>query len=189
MSDRNGRTLRIFMKTGDINTEEADLKRSFQKMFEYELAKADVGEGGLLDFDAMNTPGITSLSARSESPPSHRRIADSYIVMKKMYGTPVVQGVLSHKEKMLLEKYDFNRLEYCTIIQINEELAFLQAGSVSMDSAWRIDCDEILKIRAKELKFLAASKYAAVSNEMFNGYLAVEKYFEMISSYNGSPQN
>ena len=177
---------RFNMKKGTLDKEEAKQGCSFQKIFEYELAKAEVGEGGLLDFDAMNTPGIVSLSARSEIPPSHRRIADSFVVMKNFYGTPVVQGVLSFKEKTLLEKYDFNRLEYCTIKQINEELAFLQSGSVSMDANWRNDCDEILKIRAKELKFLAASKYAAVSNEMFNGYLAVEKYFEKISSYNAS---
>ena len=174
------------MKEGTIGNTETELNSSFQRIFEYELAKAEVGEGGLLDIGAMSTLGITALLARSEIPPSHRRIADSYIVMKKMYGTPVVQGVLSRKEKTLLEKYDFNRLEYCTIKQISEELAFLQSGSVSMDSVWRSDCDEILKIRAKELRFLAASKYAAVSNEMFNGYLAIENYFEMISSYNGS---
>jgi len=179
---------RIDMKTGDIDNYETDLNYSFQKIFEYELAKADVGEGGLLDFDAMNSLGITALTARSEIPPSHRRIADSYIVMKKHFGTPVVQGKLSHKEKILLEKYDFNRLEYSTIRQINAELAFLQSGSISMNTVLRQDCDEIIKIRAKELRFLAASKYATVSNEMFNGYLAIEKYFEMISSYNGSSQ-
>lgn len=177
---------RFDMKIGDIDTKETDLSSSFQKIFEHELAKANVGEGGLLDFDAINSLGITALTARSEIPPSHRRIADSYLMMKKIYGTPVVQGRLSHQEKMLLEKYDFNRLEYCTIRQINEELAFLQSGSVSMDRYWRIDCDEILKIRVKELKFMAASKYASVSNEIFNGYVALEKYFELISSNNGS---
>ena len=174
------------MEIGNINLNETELGNSFQKIFEYELAKVSVGKGGLLDFDAINSCGISSFIARSEIPPSHRLIADNYMMMKKLYGSPVVRGKLSDKEVKLLEKYDFKRLEYCTGRQMNEELAFLQSGAVSRDKIWRNDCDEILKIRLKELRFLAASKYVGVSNEMFNGYTTLEQYFELISSYSGS---
>ena len=180
---------RIIMETGNINSEETELGNSFQKIFEYELSKVSVGKGGLLDFDAINSCGITSLTARSEIPPSHRLIADNYMMMKKYYGSPVIKGKLSDKEIALLKRYDFKKLEYCTGRQINEELAFLQSGAVSRDKNLRDDCDAILKIRLKELRFLAASKYIGVSNEMFNGYTTLEQYFELISSYGGGSKN
>ncbi len=168
------------IKTKDYKKD--DTKASLQRILDEQFV-VEIGEAGLLDSDLLNSLGLIAMTARSEIPTSHRRIADSYMLMKKMYGTPVVQGQLSRAENSILRRYDFNRLEYSTIRQINEELAFLQSQSSSRDSKLRMDCDKILEIRAKELKFIVASRYAQISNEMFNGYLAIEKYFELISSY------
>ena len=40
-----------------------------------------------------------------------------------------------------------------------------------------------MSIRSKELKFLAASRYVSISSEIYNGYKALERYFEEISKY------
>ena len=95
--------------------------------------------------------------ARSEIPEVHRRTADNYMVIKKIYGSPVVMPRISNKEKALLSKYDFNPLEFSTIKQINEELSFLKRWSLSLERNLKADADEIIQIRAKELKFLVAS--------------------------------
>lgn len=174
----------LMIKAGMVNGE---TKSSFQKILEEELA-AEVGEAGLLNSDILNSLGLGAMSARSEIPPSHRRVADSYIFMKKLYGNPVVQGKISRAEVELLRKYDFNRLEFTTIRQINEEIAFLQSASLSFNSTLRTDADRILEIRAKELKFIIASKYVKITNDIFNGYQALIKYFELITTY-AKPSN
>ena len=43
--------------------------------------------------------------------------------------------------------------------------------------------DTILAIRVKELKSIIASKYVKISNEIYNGYKALERYLEEISKY------
>ncbi len=121
--------------------------------------------------------------ARGEVPDSHRRVADNYMVIKKIYGTPVVQPRINTAEKALLAKYDFNLLEFSTIKQINEELSFLKKWSLSLDKNLRKDSDEIIQIRAKELKFLVASRYVSLTSEIYSGYKAIERYFEEISKY------
>lgn len=136
------------------------------------------------DNDKFSSLSTSAMLARGEVPPSHRRVADNYMIIKKIYGFPVVQSRIANQEKALLAKYDFNLLEYSTIKQINEELAFLKKWSLSLDTDLRIDADEVVQIRAKELKFLVATRYTILTNEIFNGYLALEKYFEDISKYN-----
>lgn len=121
--------------------------------------------------------------ARSEIPEVHRRTADNYMVIKKIYGSPVVMPRISNKEKALLSKYDFNPLEFSTIKQINEELSFLKRWSLSLEKNLKADADEIIQIRAKELKFLVASRYVSVTSEIYSGYQALERYFEEISKY------
>ena len=103
--------------------------------------------------------------------------------VKKIYGTPVVKSRITNKDKALLGKYDFNQLEYTTIKQINEELALLKKWSVSLDKALKADADNIIQIRGKELRFLEANRYTMITNEIYNGYIALEKYFEDISKY------
>ncbi len=135
------------------------------------------------DEDKFSSLSMSAMLARGEVPSSHRRVADNYMVIKRIYGTPVVQPRISNKDKSLLAKYDFNPLEYSTIKQINEELSFLKRWSVSLEKNLKKDADEIIQIRSKELKFLAASRYVSVSSEIYNGYKALERYFEEISKY------
>ena len=103
------------------------------------------------------------------------------MVIKKIYGVPVVLPRINNKEKALLAKYDFNPLEFSTIKQINEELSFLKRWSISLEKNLKADADEIIQIRAKELKYLAASRYVSLSSEIYSGYKALERYFEEIS--------
>ncbi len=131
-------------------------------------------------FSSLST---SSMLARAGVPLSHILVADNYMVLKKVYGTPVVKSAISNKEKALLGKYDFNQLEYTTIKQINEELELLKKWSSSLDEHLRSDADRIIEIRAKELKYLAACRYTIITNEIYNGYMALEKYFEDISKY------
>ena len=134
--------------------------------------------------DKFSSLSTSAMLARGEVPPSHRRVADNYMIIKKVYGFPVVQSRIDNKDKNLLAKYDFNQLEYSTIKQINEELSFLKKWSLSLDKDLRNDADEIIQVRAKELKFIVATRYASLTNEIYNGYMALEKYFEDISKYN-----
>ena len=135
------------------------------------------------DNDKFSSLSTSALLARSEVPVSHRRIADNYMIIKKIYGFSAVQSRITNAEKSLLSKYDFNPLEFSTIKQINEELTLLKKWAVSPETALREDADNILQIRCKELKFIISSSYATISNEIYNGYLALNRYFEDISKY------
>ena len=63
------------------------------------------------------------------------------------------------------------------------ELGLLQKWSLSEDANLRDVADNILLIRVKELKFLEASRYASISNEIYNGYKALEQYLKEISKF------
>ena len=133
--------------------------------------------------DAFTALSTSALLAKSSVPYSHRRIADNYVIIKRVYKFQAVQSRISNEEKQLLQKYDFNTLEFSTIKQINEELAYLKKWSASTNSELKNDADKLLQIRAKELKFIVASSYSTVSNEIYNGYKALERYFEEISKF------
>ena len=133
--------------------------------------------------DKFSSLSTSSMLAKAGVPLSHVLIADNYMVIKKVYGVPVVKSRISNGETALLAKYDFNRLEYSTIKQVNEELELLKKWSMSQDEVLKANSDKILEIRAKELKYLAACRYTLITNELYNGYLALEKYFEDISKY------
>ena len=135
------------------------------------------------DDDKFSSLSMSAMLARGEVPESHRRIADNYMVIKKIYGTPVVLPRIDNREKTLLAKYDFNPLEFSTIKQINEELAFLKRWSMSLEKNLKADSDEIIQIRSKELKFIVASRYVNLDSEIYGGYKAIERYFEEISKY------
>ena len=155
-----------------------------KKLSKYSYSLENTVDFEFTDNEELDALSASSLIARSEIPDSHKRIADNYILIKKVYGFPVIQGQLSFEEKSLLDKYDFNRLEFSTIKQINEELNMLKAWSASINKQLRSDSDKLLAIRAKELKFLVASKYTKITNELFTGYIALERYFEIISKLN-----
>ena len=173
-------TFNFSMIKGDYQQD--DIRASLQRLLPEESVSA-IGEAGLIDADALNSSGIEALTARSEIPLTHRRIADSYMLKKQIYGSPVVRGQITRQESALLRKYDFNRLEFSTIINVTKEIAFLQEAACSLNKSLRSDAEKILNIRAKELSFLSASQYVNVTNEICKGYQAIEKYFELISSY------
>lgn len=170
----------MMLKTSDYNQDA--VKASLMHILE-EDAVTRIGAAGLLDSDVLNSLGLVAMTARSEIPPSHQLIANSYMLQKQIYGSSVVKGKIHQDELALLMKYDFEKLENTTIRQVNEELAFLQRASVSMDRTLRAESEKILKIRMKELKSLEAKKFTPVSNSIFNGYMAIEEYFKLISSY------
>lgn len=135
------------------------------------------------DNDTFTSLSTSALLAKNAVPSSHRRVADNYVIIKRVYKFQVVQSRINNQEIALLKKYDFNPLEYSTIKQINEELAYLKKWALSSNELLVKDADDIIQVRAKELKFMVASKYSAVSGEVYDGYKALERYFEEITKF------
>ena len=133
--------------------------------------------------DTFTSLSTTALLAKNSIPYSHRRVADNYVIIKRIYKFQAIQSRISNQELALLKKYDLNPLEYSTIKQINEELAYLKKWAVTQNELLCQDADEILQIRAKELKFIVASKYSSLTNEIHDGYRALERYFEEITKF------
>ena len=130
-----------------------------------------------------NNLGASVILARNEVPDSHRRQADAYMILKTHYGMPVINPSINLDEKKFLARFDFNPLEYSTVKQINDELIIMQDWSYSLDKDLAQASDKIMAIRVKELKSIIASKYVKISNEIYNGYKALERYLEEISKY------
>ncbi len=133
--------------------------------------------------DVFLSLSTSALLARSAVPYSHRRIADNYVIIKRVYRFQAVQSRITNAEQQLLKKYDFNTLEFSTIKQINDELTYLKKWSTSSNELLRKDADQLLQIRCKELKYIVASRYSTVTNELYNGYKALDKYFEEITKF------
>ncbi len=136
--------------------------------------------------EAFTSRSFAALLAKNIIPYSHKKLADNYIIIKRVFKFQAVQSRISNTDKQLLAKYDFNTLEYTTIKQMYEELALLQKWSASKDEKLKNDADTIMEIRTKELKFIDANSYANISNEIYKGYIALEHYFEEISRYKDS---
>ncbi len=135
------------------------------------------------DDDSFTSRSYAALLAKNAIPYSHRKVADNYTIIKRVFKFQAVSSRITNTEKSLLAKYDFNILEYTTVKQMYEELALLQKWSSSQDVKLKHDADEILEIRARELKYIDANRYANISNEIYKGYVALEHYFEEISKY------
>ena len=133
--------------------------------------------------DSFTALSTSALLAKSSVPYSHRRIADNYVIIKKVYRFQAVQSRITNSEVQLLKKYDFNTLEFTTIKQVNDELLYLKKWSTSGNEQLRKDADNLLQIRCKELKYIVASRYSTVTDEIYNGYKALERYFEEISKF------
>ena len=71
--------------------------------------------------------------AKSNVPVYQKSIADNYMLLKKIYGAPVIKPEISSEEKTFLSKHDFNPLEFSTIKQINEELSILKKWNDSRE--------------------------------------------------------
>ena len=135
------------------------------------------------DQDMFTSLSTSALLAKSAVPYSHRRVADNYVIIKRIYKFQAVQSRITNAEIALLKKYDFNTLEYSTIKQINDELMYLKKWSASNNPALRKDADTLIQIRAKELKYIVASRYSGITNEVYSGYKALERYFEEITKF------
>lgn len=133
--------------------------------------------------DTFTSLSTSALLAKNSVPPSHRRVADNYMIIKRIYKFQVVNSRISNQEAALLKKYDFNTLEFSTIKQINEELSHLKKWALSSNESLAVDADEIIQIRAKELKYIVAGRYAAIDAEAYGGYKALERYFEEITKF------
>lgn len=133
--------------------------------------------------EVFTSRSYAALLAKNIIPYSHRKLADNYVIIKKVFKFQAVMSRISNTEKTLLARYDFNTLEFTTVKQMYEELELLQKWSVSGDDKLKNDADTILDIRTKELKFIIANSYANISNEIYKGYLALENYFIEISKY------
>ena len=126
---------------------------------------------------------ISAILAKSAIPYSHRRIADNYVLLKKLCGFQITQPRILNTERNLLYKYNFNTLENSTIGQINTELTLLKRWSISTEDGLRKDSDNILSTRVKELKFILSNKYTTNSNELYNGYKAIELYLNEVTKF------
>ena len=135
------------------------------------------------DDDVFTSRSYAALLAKNTIPYSHKKLADNYIIIKRVFKFQAVMSRITNTERALLNKYDFNTLQFTTIKQMYEELTLLQKWSESQDEKLKKDADEILEIRTKELKFIVATHYATISNEIYKGYIALEHYFQEISKY------
>lgn len=133
--------------------------------------------------DTFTSLSTSALLAKNAVPASHRRVADNYVIIKRIYKFQVVQSRINSQELALLKKYDLNPLEYSTVKQINQELAFLKKWAYSANEVLVEDANNIIQIRVKELKYIVASNYSSVSNEIYDGYKALERYFEEITKF------
>lgn len=133
--------------------------------------------------EVFTSRSFAALLAKNIIPYSHKKMADNYVIIKRVFKFQAVMSRITKTERNLLAKYDFNTLEYTTVKQMYEELALLQKWAVSSDETLRKDSDEILEIRTKELKYIIATSYASISNEIYKGYIALENYFIEISKY------
>lgn len=138
------------------------------------------------DKDPFTSCSVAALLAKNAVPLSHKRIADNYMVIKQIFKFQINLNRITNVEKSLLEKYDFNILEFTTTQQMYNELMLLQKWSMSEDAKLREDSDNILRIRISELKYLEASSYAVISNEIYNGYKTLVQYLKEISHFNNS---
>ncbi|MBP3820497.1 hypothetical protein J6G99_02505 [bacterium] len=133
--------------------------------------------------DSFTSRSFSALIAKNEVPASHKQIADNYMVIKKVFKFQVCQSKISNVEKALLDKYEFKTLESMTMNEMYHELALLQKWAFVGDEELQNDSDSILEIRVKELKYLEASRYALISNEIYNGYKALDQYLREISKF------
>lgn len=136
-----------------------------------------------LGAENFNVLGATSMVARSDVPQNHIKIADNFMLIKKLFGFSAVRSKISFEERKLLAEFDFNVLEFSTITQINAEILTLKKWSESGDKKFQKVSEDIMQIRAKELKYLISTSYREITDEMYNGYKALERYFAVITKY------
>ena len=159
------------------------MNNNLDSIFETPTKTVNIAKSTVNNDDLCSDLDTSALLAKASVPFSHRRIADNYVILRKICSFQVVQPRISKMETALLMKYSFNTLENTTISKINQELALLKQWSTSTNDELRADSDGILRIRVKELKFMLSNNYTVNSNEVFKGYKAIETYLKNINSY------
>ena len=159
------------------------MNNNLDSIFETPTKTVNIAKSTVNNDDLCSDLDTSALLAKASVPFSHRRIADNYVILRKICSFQVVQPRISKMETALLMKYSFNTLENTTISKINQELALLKQWSTTTNDELRADSDEILRIRVKELKFMLSNNYTVNSNEVFKGYKAIETYLKNINSY------
>ncbi len=127
--------------------------------------------------------GKKAIVAKSSVPESHRNMADSYRIIKKIFGSIVIFCPLTRNEKELLSKFDFKALEVSSGKEIKRELDLLIKWASSINSELSYASEKIIEIRCKELKNIMTKSFAQRPNGNFDGYKLLETYFENISKY------
>jgi len=133
--------------------------------------------------EKFSTRSFSAMLARNMTPLSHKKIADNYTIIKKVFKFQAVASRITNQEKAFLSGYDFGTLEYTTAERMYDELALLRTWSTSGDKKLSSDADKILEIRSRELKFLETMGRTYISNEIYQGYSVLENYFNEISKY------
>ncbi len=126
---------------------------------------------------------VSSLLAKTSVPYSHRRVANNFVLLRKICSFQVVQPRITKTEENLLSKYFFATLENTTISKMNREIVQMKDWATSTDDKLRNDSFSILEIRVKELKFILSNNYTLNSNEMYKGYKALDAYLTSITKY------
>jgi len=124
---------------------------------------------------------MSSLIAKQQIPPSHKRLADNYMIIKKVFGFSAVPMKPTNAEISLLKHYNFSPLEQTSIRHINQELECITKWASSTDEFLKKHAEQLFEIRVKELKYLRTTNYFPTS-EFCDGYKALEKYIEFIAN-------
>ena len=134
-----------------------------------------------INSDYYDTLGMSSLIAKREIPASHKRLANNYMIIKKVFGFSAVPVKPTNTEFSLLKHYNFSTLEQTSIRHINQELESIKKWMNSNDEFLKKHAEQLFEIRVKELKYLQTTKYFP-TGEFCDGYKALEKYLEFIAS-------
>jgi hypothetical protein len=133
------------------------------------------------DDEVFTSRSVAAFLAKSHVPVAHRRIADSFMLIKKVFKFQAVSGRISNADKALLAKYGLMTLEFTTAKQMHDELALLQKWSFV--DGLKEDAEEIFEIRVREMKFITSSRYVSNSDEIHKGYIVLENYLKEISKF------
>lgn len=136
-----------------------------------------------IDSNKLNTFNHASIYDRGEVPESHRRLADSYMIVKKIYGNPVVQCKITKEEAEFLEKYNFKPLSECNNKEMEEELFLLRKWKTNGSKVFQNLSEMIINIRIKELKTVVSRTFINSGAYEQTGYKVLETYLENISKY------
>ena len=140
----------------------------------------------ILTANSENARALALQLTKCNVPQAHKKIANNYCIVKKIFKFQACQSRISNVEKATMSSYDFNTLEYTTMQQMRDEIKLLQQMALSEKAEQRLLAETILNIRVKELKFIEASCYATITNEIYNGYKVLEQYLKEICRFRNS---